>query len=52
VERCSTHWYMMMFLARHYCLNFISGVPHKLTEDDVYKGYRLPKGSIVVANAW
>ncbi|KIL63723.1 hypothetical protein M378DRAFT_186940 [Amanita muscaria Koide BX008] len=27
-------------------------VPHLLTQDDVYKGYRLPKGSIVVANSW
>jgi len=28
------------------------GVPHLVTEDDVYKGYRIPKNSIVIANAW
>jgi len=27
-------------------------LPHVLSEDDVYKGYRLPKGSIVLGNAW
>src|ERR1700733_11056746 len=29
-----------------------SAIPHLLTVDDVYKGYRLPAGSIVVPNAW
>lgn len=27
-------------------------VPHLLEKDDVYKGYNIPSGSIVVANAW
>ncbi|EKM54955.1 uncharacterized protein PHACADRAFT_194981 [Phanerochaete carnosa HHB-10118-sp] len=27
-------------------------LPHKSTDDDIYKGYFLPKGSIVVANIW
>ncbi|KAH9946329.1 cytochrome P450 [Epithele typhae] len=27
-------------------------VPHMLTEDDIYEGYYLPKGSLVVANIW
>ncbi|PIL25684.1 cytochrome P450 [Ganoderma sinense ZZ0214-1] len=27
-------------------------VPHRLTSDDVYNGYHLPSGSIVVGNAW
>ncbi|OSD02813.1 cytochrome P450 [Trametes coccinea BRFM310] len=27
-------------------------VPHRLTEDDIYNGYYLPKGSLIVANAW
>ncbi|TFK23029.1 cytochrome P450 [Coprinopsis marcescibilis] len=27
-------------------------VPHFLTEDDTYKGYHIPKNSIVVGNAW
>lgn len=28
------------------------GVPHLLTKDDVYKGYLLPAGAIIVANSW
>jgi cytochrome P450 len=28
------------------------GIPHMLTEDDVYEGYSLPKGTILFANAW
>nr|AIO05499.1 cytochrome P450 1 [Hypsizygus marmoreus] len=28
------------------------GIPHLLVADDVYKGYRLPAGSIVIPNAW
>ena len=27
-------------------------VPHSLTEDDEYNGMRIPKGSMVVGNAW
>ncbi|KAF8995024.1 cytochrome P450 [Cyathus striatus] len=28
------------------------GVPHFLIQDDIYKGYRMPKQSMVVANTW
>ncbi|EKM56476.1 uncharacterized protein PHACADRAFT_141167 [Phanerochaete carnosa HHB-10118-sp] len=28
------------------------GVPHRLLEDDMYDGYLIPKGSIVIANIW
>jgi len=27
------------------------GLPHRLMEDDVYKGYFIPKGSNIIANA-
>ncbi|KAF8824083.1 hypothetical protein HHX47_DHR9000549 [Lentinula edodes] len=27
-------------------------VPHELTQDDIYKGYFLPKGSLIMANVW
>ena len=30
----------------------VPGVPHRLMEDDIYEGYLLPKGSIVIANIW
>lgn len=28
------------------------GVPHALTQDDHYKGYFFPKGTMFFANAW
>jgi len=28
------------------------GVPHASTEDDVYNGFFIPKGAIIMANAW
>ncbi|KAI0288266.1 cytochrome P450 [Russula brevipes] len=28
------------------------GVPHKTTASDIYKGYYLPKGSIILPNIW
>ncbi|KIM38015.1 hypothetical protein M413DRAFT_30429 [Hebeloma cylindrosporum] len=31
---------------------FPIGVPHGVMEDDVYKDYFVPKGTIVIANAW
>lgn len=27
-------------------------MPHALREDDSYNGYRLPRGSMIVANIW
>ena len=29
-----------------------SAIPHRLTSDDIYEGYFLPAGSMVIANAW
>ncbi|KAJ3747106.1 cytochrome P450 [Lentinula detonsa] len=29
-----------------------AGLPHLASEEDVYNGYRIPKGSIIIANAW
>lgn len=28
------------------------GVPHRADEDDVYDGYLIPKGAILLANIW
>lgn len=27
-------------------------LPHRVMEDDVYKGYLIPKGSMIFANIW
>ena len=27
-------------------------IPHRVSQDDVYKGYFIPAGTIVVANTW
>ncbi|RAL13437.1 cytochrome P450 [Aspergillus homomorphus CBS 101889] len=29
-----------------------TGIPHECTEDDIYEGYLIPKGSIVIPNIW
>ncbi|KAI9457408.1 cytochrome P450, partial [Boletus coccyginus] len=31
---------------------FPSGGPHAVTRNDIYKGYFIPKGAIIVVNAW
>lgn len=28
------------------------GVPHAVTEEDIYRGYRIPAGTIIIVNAW
>jgi hypothetical protein len=35
-----------------YRLHFNQGIPHATTEDDVFKGIFIPKGSTVIANAF
>ena len=30
----------------------VSGLPHRLTEDDVYEDMHIPKGSFALANIW
>ena len=35
------------------CLIFsIKAVAHVATEDDVYRGYRIPEGTTILPNAW
>ncbi len=33
-------------------LTGIAAVPHYLTKDDEYKGYHIPKGALMIGNAW
>ena len=28
------------------------GIPHACTQDDIYSGYRIPKGSLIMPNIW
>jgi hypothetical protein len=30
----------------------VQGLPHMVTEDDVYDGYFIPAGSIIIGNTW
>jgi cytochrome P450 len=31
---------------------FFLGIPHAVTKEDTYQGYRIPKGAIVILNVW
>lgn len=33
-------------------LTFFEGVPHRVTEDNVFNGYFIPKGALVLSNLW
>jgi len=33
-------------------LHFESAMPHLASEDDVFEGYHIPKGAIIMANVW
>lgn len=28
------------------------GVPHRVTDDDIYKGYLIPKGELLICISW
>jgi hypothetical protein len=32
--------------------DYVTGVPHRVTESDVYDGYYIPAGSTIIPNAW
>lgn len=33
-------------------LNADPGIPHMVTEEDEYPGYRIPKGTTILGNTW
>jgi cytochrome P450 len=37
---------------RRLSLLLFVGLPHVASADDIYKGYSIPKGSVLVGNAW
>jgi cytochrome P450 len=56
LESCFTTGYLLHPVALppydHLLTNVRTVIPHKSAEEDVYKGYRIPKGTLVVANAY
>ena len=54
MERRCTHWYISPALVL-LMLNinpFHLAIPRYLEQEDVYKGYRIPAGAIVIPNSW
>lgn len=47
----SPTWVSYMFSHVQYA-NFLTALPHRLTEEDTYEGYRIPKNATVIANTW
>lgn len=35
-----------------FCTDHSAGVPHRATEDDVFEGYHIPKGALILTNLW
>jgi hypothetical protein len=35
-----------------FTLTYASGIPHRVTKADIYEGYFIPAGSMVIGNAW
>ena len=45
-------WYEQFVANRIILTSRTTAVPHRLVTDDVYEGYFLPAGSVVIGNAW
>lgn len=52
--RHTIRYFLKFICLLHYlCLIFlIKAVAHVATEDDVYRGYRIPEGTTILPNAW
>jgi cytochrome P450 len=35
-----------------WCPTVILGVPHRVMQDDVYNGYKIPEGTTIFTNVW
>lgn len=44
--------YLVFFWQIHFPTDLTLGFPHLLTQDDIYKGYFIPKESIIISNIW
>ena len=55
----SLRWNIIVPLGRPFVIIFVAtimtsseGIPHMSTIDDEYNGFYIPKGTIVIGNAW
>jgi cytochrome P450 len=52
VESGRSGGYVLLRCIRCHLLTYTSGAPHLLEKDDVYNGYFIPAGTIVLPNQW
>ena len=61
VVKESSRWNLVTPLGRPFVITIITyttiltsskGVPHMSTNDDEYNGYYIPKGTVLIGNAW
>ena len=55
----SARWNIVVPIGRPFVITIITtiltspeGIPHMSTNDDEYNGYYIPKGTVVIGNAW
>ena len=52
METRRAYRYAIDLRGRYVLIRFGSGMPHLASEDDVFDGYHIPKGAIVMGNIW
>ena len=60
VVKESSRWNLVAPLGREFGYRFVvpiiltssEGIPHMSTIDDEYNGYYIPKGTVMIGNAW
>ncbi len=52
MEERDAYGYAVCYMIKKWILSHEVGIPHALTSDDVYRGYKIPAGSTVIANIW
>ena len=59
VVKETSRWNIVAPLGKHFVIIIVAtiltsseGIPHMSTNDDEYNGYYIPKGTVVIGNAW
>ena len=52
METRRAYRYAIDLRGRYVLIRFGLGMPHLASEDDVFDGYHIPKGAIVMGNIW